>query len=115
MVRGELQDIIEKMDVGVKVRSYSGRGMFGKTCLGVVVRRGDELRFLVELGYAIKEADGVIPERMNQDSMGLDSIIYFPSVSYDDSSVDDDDDDDDSAYDADGRPLPCPEDMEDAV
>lgn len=83
---------------GYETRSYSGRGMYGQTCLGVEsdsprdvigmvvdilldvvenqydVRNDDALNELQELGDVLKTA--------KQDSMGMGSIIYFPDVPY---------------------------------
>lgn len=95
-----LQELIE--DLGYSTRSYSGRGMYGKYCLGVTLDAGSESRFLLELGMAIGEfnADPTneleqtisLPNRVSSDSMGLDRIIYFPNVEYVGEGDDDEDD-----------------------
>jgi hypothetical protein len=67
--------IVEYADKnGLNVRhDYSGRGMFGKQCLGVVgsVRELDGL-----LSYAPGSNVGLC-----KDSIGLGCIYYWPSVS----------------------------------
>lgn len=83
-----LQNLIEKM--GYKTRSYSGRGMFGKYCLGVSID-GNLATFLMELGAAIgehnAEAGCTGEERIDlpystSDALGLGTIVYFPNVQY---------------------------------
>ena len=57
--------------LGGKVyRHYSGRAMFGKHCPGVVYNMA-------------KHGDAKFPRSLGKpafDSLGLDSIVYFPSV-----------------------------------
>ena len=81
-----LKELIE--DLGYTTRSYSGRCMFGRNCLGVVV--SDVPRFLFEAGYSLGlyngENEDICTERPTEirfDSMGLDSIVYFPEVEFD--------------------------------
>ena len=91
----KLQTLLE--DAGYETQSYSGRGMYGKSCLGVVTERpfrmiadctdvlADDLDGclaedaihdeLVALGEALRGA--------RQDNMGRDIIVYFPDVEYD--------------------------------
>ena len=79
-----LQNLIS--DLGYDVRSYSGRGMFGKTCLGVEV--DDLLGFAYDLGEAVTEFNAsdepiTIPkQRMLYDNLGRGYIVYFPRVEY---------------------------------
>lgn len=64
---------------------YSGRGMFGKKCLGVVVRSGDSFmdflmkltRYLDEQG--IEDTDLVL-EGVSYDELGMDTVIYYPNI-----------------------------------
>jgi hypothetical protein len=49
-------------------QDYSGRGMFGRTCVGIVCP--DPHKVIAEVG--IKGA--------KTDSMGLDSIVYWPNI-----------------------------------
>ena len=58
--------------VGGKVEArYSGRGMFGDTCVGIVCR--DPLR-------TIEEAAARGLRGAHQDQMGLDHIVYWPHL-----------------------------------
>lgn len=79
-----------------KLHSYSGRGMSGRECLGIMIR-GVDLGSLVGeiIAYTASEADTVDPKRLDElarqvrclrtDSMGQDIILYFPSVPFVDS------------------------------
>ena len=67
--------------------NYSGRGMYGDTCLGIRLERATDM---IDLGVAIGEclADGAIRDevvmalrdRAESDSLGLGTIIYWPRV-----------------------------------
>jgi hypothetical protein len=60
--------LIAKIEAtGRKARSYSGRGMFGKRCVGVSTRPYDYGSDLPNQGQ-------------RRDSLGLGEIIYWPSV-----------------------------------
>lgn len=84
-----LRELIEERCEYEDVRSYSGRGMYGDECLGVVVE--DAPTFILKLGFEIGQASGEgedednpppkLPRRMEVDSMGRSSqIVYFPGV-----------------------------------
>jgi hypothetical protein len=88
-------------DLGA-LRTYSGRGMYGRECVGLVVHNvGELLRFALDLGYLEAEYDGVNSEvgqrvwndvnalvsslaagglATAQDSLGRDTIYYWPGV-----------------------------------
>lgn len=83
-----MEDIIELIQLfciqkGCKYRdNYSGRGMFGRTCAGIVTNNanrtiGKLIEYLVRQGIDYEEALGNICT----DNMGLGFIVYFPSVS----------------------------------
>lgn len=85
------QKIIEVMEDYCKEREfdfrtdYSGRGMYGRKCVGFVVERGcNVLLAMVELTEMLV-SNGVefVSENIgaiHQDSMGLGTIIYFPRL-----------------------------------
>ena len=67
--------IVERMEAeGAKASvypSYSGRGMFGKTCVGITTDSPELVGYCAsEAGVPRKE----LPKR--SDSMGLDLILY---------------------------------------
>lgn len=57
--------------IGGRVRSYSGRGMFGRECMGVTCDDADE---------AIMECGRLRLPKPSVDSMGLAAIVYWPSI-----------------------------------
>jgi hypothetical protein len=96
-----LQEILEGLtDVfSLKVRSYSGRGMYGRNCLSVVTDRHSphSMELALHLGRAATDSGRFdeVEEAISgtqEDSMGLGSVIYWPRVPYveDDEEKDDD-------------------------
>ncbi len=64
-----------KEDINV-VSNYSGRGMFGSQCVGVIISSDDwdsSLAYLQQVKLTPKT-----------DDMGLDGIVYWPTVKYED-------------------------------
>jgi hypothetical protein len=98
-----IREACERLDV--EVRSYSGRAMYGKKCIGFVVSRGmaaAQFAFNLAIELAADDEDG--PEAIEefhgrtwcQDSLGLDTIVYVPGVKWEDEGDDDDEEEDDS-------------------
>jgi hypothetical protein len=96
-------------DAGYAVRKYSGRFMYGECCVGLIVPRDDSpfsagVAVSRELNAvaALNDVAFALPDSRT-DSMGLDAIVYFPSMAWPDGVDDDDDDDvDDDDEDDDG-------------
>lgn len=100
MFQKSLQDAAESCGCDVNIRSYSGRAMYGKTCLGITGEFGEVIKTIGEACALIvrdlefdddetvatidKIAD-VISDAWNfrQDSMGLGVVIYWPRILYD--------------------------------
>lgn len=61
---------------GYKTQSYSGRGMEGRECLGVIIGGINEL-FL--LGSRCPHFGNV---SVRTDTLGYDTIAYFPGIYY---------------------------------
>lgn len=64
---------------------YSGRGMFGKTCVGIAVDSQESYRIIAELVQELivyYDFDDTVHALGNicSDSLGLGTIIYFPKV-----------------------------------
>lgn len=67
---------------------YSGRNMFGRKCIGVIIRDGSSsMKFMMDLtGYlnANVSVDETFDlgafEGMCTDDLGTDSIVYFPNI-----------------------------------
>lgn len=74
-----LRKVIE--DLGYETRSYSGRGMYGKKCLGVTIDE-DLIKFVFDLGMACQEEEVERPGLIRTDQLGLGTIIYFPGQPY---------------------------------
>lgn len=87
-----LENIQFNCEEEFKIRSYSGRRMYGKNCLAI---NGDNLNMAV-IGYLIGrnavEEHEYDPRaetvgdtdlmRMRSDSMGLGEIYYWPDIPY---------------------------------
>jgi hypothetical protein len=99
------QEIIE--DAGYSPRSYSGRGMYGKECLGAELTSQSKIgRFISDVLNHIDIGEEDAPDdelqvvaeafrSMQWDSLGLGMIVYFEWVEYKDEYGDEDDYDDD--------------------
>ena len=79
-------------DLGAEMRPYSGRGMFGKECLGIDL---DDLADAFRLALLISDDDLAAALMFPHfDSMGKGIILYFPDVEVPEGVTDEDDDDD---------------------
>lgn len=66
---------------GEVYEDYSGRGMFGKSCMGITVENVEKAIFLLGKWAAENETGFTSElERFQTDSMGRSSIIYFPKI-----------------------------------
>lgn len=65
-------------DAGYEPRSYSGRGMFGATCVSVYSRNDESVW---NLAHALIESD--IPEPRT-DQLGLGHVYYWPGYEWPD-------------------------------
>ena len=72
-------------DAGFTARSYSGRGMYGKSCLAVEVPNGASLAATVAriVGFVCEDIelrDDVVEafDYASTDNLGLGTILYFP-------------------------------------
>lgn len=78
-----LIDLIE--DAGYTARSYSGRGMYGRCCVGIEVP-SDVSVFSVAIELALICEDGEVRNLSDlsprEDSLGLDTILYFPHIEW---------------------------------
>ncbi len=90
MSREDAEDLAYRAEME-EIVAYSGRGMYGEECLGMIYTTSDATA-LVRLGWALRdaaeEAEGdkaaVLEEMLTDvrtDSMGRDGIVYFPKVS----------------------------------
>lgn len=95
-----LQKMLVELDYSV--RSYSGRAMYGRSCLGVVLdSENDVSKLMSKLILNVEEEErsevAKAVRGFKTDSMGMGIVLYFPEVEYED----DDDDEDEYPHDED--------------
>lgn len=56
--------------------NYSGRGMYGKTCVGIVGNTGDLIEFVIAVADADNDLAYELAE-VSTDSMASDKIFYW--------------------------------------
>ena len=84
MLKDKLISLCANYPNDYEIRAYSGRGMFGRTCLGIVVNRISKLFHLgAEVGDLAFDVATICV-----DSMGCDSIVYFPEIDLNQSEID---------------------------
>lgn len=65
--------------------NYSGRYMFGRKCLGVIVKQGYSfMDFIINLTRYLDDNDvddiDFKLEGATYDNLGLDTVVYFPNI-----------------------------------
>ena len=78
MTNIELKTILES--VGYETAEYSGRGMYGKTCISVHTSES-----LFEIGYRVGQATEQIFKgslRPSRDQLGKGYVIYWPMMEW---------------------------------
>lgn len=96
MAKHPLQSMIE--EAGYECQSYSGRAMYGKRCLAVVLDAGKLGRLVQSMMETCLNCEPDDADAMNDaikdvrdmrwDNMGFDMVYYWPDVPY----TDEDDD-----------------------
>jgi len=61
---------------------YSGKGMYGASCLGITCTEGELLEFVAYLARLDDQLDLDWLRGVRSDSMGMSSIFYFPSLKF---------------------------------
>lgn len=95
--KSRLQDTLESTLDGV--RSYSGRGMYGRSCLGIETDDiGDVFAAVLEELEGEEDTQDIqlAFKDMRTDAMGRSTIVYFPTVPF----VEDDEEDDEGSSEA---------------
>lgn len=68
-------------DAGLEVRrNYSGRCMYGKRCLAIVGNLSDILPAIYDAGFMAGQNDDDGVPAIQIDSMGTESVVYFPQT-----------------------------------
>lgn len=66
------------LDEDAVYANYSGRGMYGRECLGFTFSSDSTL---LRLGVALhRHFGGDLPADVRTDSLGCDRIVYFPQL-----------------------------------
>ena len=78
----DLHGALFHVDAEADVRpDYSGRGMFGELCIGIVAEDTDDLMYKLGTRLAGTELGSILADqRKDHDSMGLNEIVYFPNL-----------------------------------
>jgi hypothetical protein len=87
-------------DANQRVRSYSGRGMYGKYCVGISTDGADEVGVLGEIAEqvadeSLRDLIELFATGARIDQMGRGNIVYFPSLKWPEGREDSDNDDSD--------------------
>lgn len=77
---------------GTAYPHYSGRAMYGKTCVGIVLDESN----LLKLGFAIgtlfdDDTRDYLVENYKTDTMGYNTIVYWTGVTCEDAPEEDED------------------------
>lgn len=76
-------------EIGGTVRSYSGRGMYGRECVSICLPNG--INNIFSLGLMIGEDEELTPiftgSLTQKDDMGLGCVIYWPHIQMDEPIV----------------------------
>lgn len=84
-VEEAIKNFINESEQYELYENYSGKCMFGRTCLGVIVQRNDSfIDFIIKLtkyldDNGIEDVDFSL-EGVSYDALGLDTIVYFPNI-----------------------------------
>lgn len=80
-----IRGFVEENEQYELYENYSGKGMFGRTCLGIIVQWNDSfIDFIIKLtkyldNNGIEDVDFSL-EGVSYDALGLDTIVYFPNI-----------------------------------
>lgn len=82
-------------DADATIRSYSGRMMFGQSCIALAIDSTRNLAaFFVSLGANNTTLAAKLSRELRMDQLGLGEIAYWPSISVPAEWAEDDEDDD---------------------
>lgn len=77
-----LQELLES--IGLSPMAYSGRGMYGKECLAVVLTRGTYGQVLQDLADALPDLGDLVKilRDMRMEALGHDTIAHWPEIPF---------------------------------
>ena len=84
-VEEAIKNFISENDQYEIYEGYSGRCMFGRKCLGVIVKQGYSfMDFIINLTSYMDDNDvddiDFKLEGATYDNLGLDTVVYFPNI-----------------------------------
>ena len=82
LTREQLRILVDAADrCGLEFRTgYSGRGMYGEQCIGVVGYLSDLIAFVLLVAEREKDLAQDELTQLTWDSMGLSTIYYWPKL-----------------------------------
>ena len=83
-MKSQFQEFLEE---NFEVRSYSGRGMYGRECIAINV--DDPVQAMQDLAWYAGEQDIQMPSQVSWDSMGRGYVVYWPWETFVDDGEDD--------------------------
>jgi len=86
----KIYDLITDGQWGFSVLSYSGRGMYGKECIGIVTSRPFDIIEAIDYNSDNKEDVELLCRFLKgciTDSMGRDLVVYNPSTKWNDETM----------------------------
>jgi hypothetical protein len=88
-------DIINEAayEADAELRSYSGRAMYGSSCLGVSGSERDSARFLIAVAKEDYDLASDLVDSLRTDSLGMGIITYFTNIGSEGVVADEEDDD----------------------
>ena len=106
-VQQMFQHVVDDSGQEMRIRSYSGRGMYGKECMALVCQSYGQvarviagvMRFACDQAENNPESNVEVDDveinlgRMRMDSMGRGIVAYWPDIPFEDDAEDDDEDD----------------------
>jgi hypothetical protein len=88
----DIQSLVSNLD-NAEVRSYSGRNMYGRSCLGIDM---ESMTDAFCFALSVQDEDlALLLDSPAFDNMGRGIIVYFPDVEVPEGFDEDEDEDDD--------------------
>lgn len=88
-----LSDLAYDAD-GTAYPNYSGRGMYGKTCVGIVIEESDLLKLGVSIANLFDDdTKEYLVDNYKTDTMGRQIIVYWQGLTCEDAPKDEEDED----------------------
>lgn len=86
ITKSDLLSVLWESDIDVEDSprwGYSGRGMYGRKCFGFVGTMENYGAFIIAMVVTLEDGEDFAREfasRVTTDSMGFDTIFYFPGI-----------------------------------